>query len=162
MVRCRLFYLPREFTCATITAAYIPQDAAAKIAMKKLYTAFSKQQTTHPEAAFFVTRDFNHYNKTVVPKFYQCLSCHTRQHKTLDHVWINIVDVYTATLSYQRQSEHPSLVLMPLKHVKRSTRSIKVWPSGMDSVIQGRLQANIRVSLPPVLPVALTHRSTHT
>lgn len=54
MVKCRLFYLPREFTSTAVTAAYIPPDANAKLAMKELHAAISKQQTLHPEAAFIV------------------------------------------------------------------------------------------------------------
>lgn len=66
--------------------------------MKELHAAINKQQTTHPEAAFIVAGDFNHSNlKTVLPKFYQHVSCHTRGDKTLDHVYTNIVEAYTAT-----------------------------------------------------------------
>lgn len=35
MVKCRPFYLPREFTSTIITAAYIHPDADAKLAMKR-------------------------------------------------------------------------------------------------------------------------------
>jgi len=45
MVKCRPFYLPREFTSTIVTAAYIPPDANAKLAMKELHAAISKQQT---------------------------------------------------------------------------------------------------------------------
>lgn len=36
MVKCRPYYLPREFISVIITAAYIPQDANATLAMNKL------------------------------------------------------------------------------------------------------------------------------
>ena len=51
IVRCRPFYLPREFTSTVVTAAYIPLDVNAKLAMKELYVAISKQQTSHPADA---------------------------------------------------------------------------------------------------------------
>ncbi len=44
MVKCRPFYLPREFTSTIITAAYIPPDVNAKLAMNGLHAAISKQQ----------------------------------------------------------------------------------------------------------------------
>ena len=72
MVKCRPFYLPREFTSTVVTAAYIPPYTNAKIAMKELHTAISKQLTLHPEAAFIIGGDFNHSNlKSVLPKFQQ-------------------------------------------------------------------------------------------
>lgn len=91
IVKCRPFYLPREFTSTIITSVYIPPDANAKLAMNELHAAISKQQTAHPEAAFIVAGDFNHSNlKTVLPKFHQNISCHTRGEK----MWI----MFTQTL----------------------------------------------------------------
>ncbi|KAM7003411.1 uncharacterized protein LKV04_004454 [Tautogolabrus adspersus] len=126
MVKCRPFYQPREFSSTIVTAAYIPPDADAKAAMNELYTAISKQQTAHPEAAFIVAGDFNHSNlKTVLPKFHQHVSCNTRGNKTLDH------------------SDHLSLFLIPkysplIQRVKPSVTTIKVWPAGTDSVLQDK------------------------
>ncbi|KAI3375381.1 hypothetical protein L3Q82_021870, partial [Scortum barcoo] len=141
------FYLPREFTSTIITAAYIPPDADAKAAMNGLYEAISKQQTAYPEAAFIVAGDFNHSNlKTVLPKFHQHVSCQTRGDKTLDHVYTNIVGAYTATpLPHLGQSDHLSLFLMPkysplINRVKPSVRTIKVWPAGVDSLLQDRFR----------------------
>lgn len=72
MDKFRPFYLWREITSTIINAAYIPLDANAKLAMEELHADISKQQTVHPEAAFIVVGDFNHFNfRTVLPKFYQ-------------------------------------------------------------------------------------------
>ncbi|KAI5617008.1 gastrula zinc finger protein XlCGF28.1-like, partial [Silurus asotus] len=145
MVKCRPFYLPREFTSTIITAAYIPPDADAKLAMKELYAAISKQQTVHPEAAFIVAGDFNHSNlKAVLPKFHQHVSCHTRGNKTLDHVYTNMAGAYVATpLPHLGQSDHLSLFLTPkyaplINRVKPSVRTIKVWPADADITLQER------------------------
>ena len=79
MVKCRPFYLPREFSVIIIIAAYIPPDANAKEAMKILYVAISKLQSTYPEAVFIIGGDFNHSRlKTVLPSFHQHVSCPTR------------------------------------------------------------------------------------
>ena len=75
MVKCRLFYLPRDFTSTVVTAASIPLDANTKTAMKEVHTAVSKQHSLHPQAAFIVVGDFNNSNlKTVLPKFHQHVS----------------------------------------------------------------------------------------
>ena len=145
MVKCRPFYLPREFTSTVITAAYIPPDANAKIAMKELHAAISKQQTLHPEAAFIVAGDFNHSNlKTVLPKFHRNVSCPTRGDRTLDQVYTNMADAYKAVpLPHLGQSDHLSLFLLPkysalIKRVKPTVRTVKVWPEGADSALQLR------------------------
>ena len=57
MVKCRPFYLPRVFTSTIVTAAYIPPDANAKIALKELHTAISKHTDS---TSCIVAGDFNH------------------------------------------------------------------------------------------------------
>ncbi len=96
---------------------------------------------------FIVVGDFNHSNlKTVLPKFHQHLSCHTRGDKTLDHVYTNIAGAYIATsLAHLGQSDHLSLFLTPkcsplINRVKPAVRNIKVWPMGAESVLQDRFQ----------------------
>ena len=147
MVKCRPYYLPRELTSVIVTAVYTPPDANAKLAMKELHAAISKQQTTHPEAAFIVAGDFNHSNlKTALPRFHQHVSCNTRGDKTLDHVYSNIPGAYRATpLPHIGQSDHLSLFLSPkysllIQRVKPTVRTIKVWPMGTDSVLQDRFK----------------------
>ncbi len=68
-VKCRPFYLPREFTAIVIVAVYIPPCANAKDALRELYSAISEQQTNNPDGFFIIAGDFNHTNlKTVFAK----------------------------------------------------------------------------------------------
>ncbi|KAI4891531.1 hypothetical protein NFI96_008442, partial [Prochilodus magdalenae] len=62
VVRCRPFYLPREFTAVLIISVYIPPGATAKAALCELYSAISGLQNTHPDGLFIVAGDFNHVN----------------------------------------------------------------------------------------------------
>ncbi|KAI4883935.1 hypothetical protein NFI96_030564, partial [Prochilodus magdalenae] len=62
IVRCRPFYLPREFTTVLIISVYIPPGANAKAALCELYSAISGLQNTHPDGLFIVVGDFNHMN----------------------------------------------------------------------------------------------------
>ncbi len=147
MVKCRPYYVPRELTSVIVTSVYTPPDARAKLAMKELHAATSKQQTTHPEAAFIFAGDFNYSNlNTVLPKLHQHVSCHTRGNKTLDHVYSNIAEAYKATpLPQLGQSDHLSLFLSPkysqlIQRVKPTVMTIKVWPEGTDSVLQDRFK----------------------
>lgn len=42
-----------------VIAACNPLDAIGELAMEKVHAATSKQQSAHPEGAFFVAEDFN-------------------------------------------------------------------------------------------------------
>jgi hypothetical protein len=61
MIRCRPHYLPREFSSVFFKAVYIPPqtDAVTKTALNELYTAISKQENAHPEAALLMAGDLN-------------------------------------------------------------------------------------------------------
>ena len=115
--------------------------------MKELHIAISKQQTRHPESAFIIAGDFNHSNlKSVLPKFYQHVSCPTRGDKTLDHVYTNIKDAHKAIpLPHLGQSDHISPFLLPryqplIRRVKPSVKAVKVWPEGAESKLQNQFQ----------------------
>lgn len=58
MVKCRPCYLPRELSSIIVTVVYTLPDANAKLPRKELHAAISKQQATHPEAAFIAAGDF--------------------------------------------------------------------------------------------------------
>lgn len=79
MIKCQPFNLPGEFTAAVLTAVYVPLEANAKLAVKKLHVPISTQLKTHPDGAFVIVGDFNKSNlRTVSPRFFQNLSCPTK------------------------------------------------------------------------------------
>ena len=80
MISCRPHYLPRVFSVFFIAANIPPQtDAGTETALNELYTAISKQENTHPEAALIVAKDFNAAKlKSILPNFYQHVKCATR------------------------------------------------------------------------------------
>ncbi len=115
VVKCRPFYLPREFTAIVIVAVYIPPCANAKDALRELYSAISEQQTNNPDGFFIIAGDFNHANlKIVLPKFYQHVNFATRGNNTLDFVYTTVKNAYKAEprphLGY---SDHISVMLTP-------------------------------------------------
>ena len=136
-VRCRPFYLPREFTVIIITAVYIPPDANIKTALDSLLTAISNQQCDHPDGVYVIAGDFNKANlKTVLPKFHQHVHCPTRGRNTLDHVYSNIKHgLKTSPLPHLGQSDHISLFLTPAYRPRictsgPTTKVLQVWPEG--------------------------------
>ena len=75
---------------------YSPQ-ANTLMALNELHLTLCKLETTYPEAAFIVARDFNKANlKTRLPKFYQHIDCATWAGKTLDHCYSNFRDAQLA------------------------------------------------------------------
>ncbi len=96
-VKCRPFYLPREFTAIVIVAVYIPPCANAKDMLRELYSAISEHQTNSPDGFFIIAGDFNHTNlMTVLPKFYQHVNFATRGNNTLDFVYTTENNAYKA------------------------------------------------------------------
>lgn len=84
-LKCRPFYILREFTAVLIRAVYIPPQANAKQALEELHTAMSSQLNAYPEGIVIVVGDFNHVVLIVVlPKFSKNISFSTRDTNTLD------------------------------------------------------------------------------
>ncbi|KAL0175584.1 hypothetical protein M9458_027914, partial [Cirrhinus mrigala] len=146
-VKCRPFYLPREFTAIVIVAVYIPPCANPKDALRELYSAISEQQTNNPDGFFIIAGDFNHANlKSVLPKFYQHVNFATRGNNTLDFVYTTNKNAYRAEprphLGY---SDHISVMLIPayrplLKLTKPVQKQITVWPDNATSALQDCFQ----------------------
>ncbi len=142
-VKCRPFYLPREFTAIVIVAVYIPPCADAKDALRELYSAISEQQTNNPDGFFIIAGDFNHANlKSVLPKLYQHVNFATRGNNTLDFVYTTVKNAYKAVprphLGY---SDHISVMLIPayrplLKLAKPVQKLITIWPENATSTLQ--------------------------
>ncbi len=140
---CRPFWLPREFTAIIITAVYIPPQANTDQAIKELYKNISEQETTHPDAAFIFTGDFNKANfRTIAPKYFQHVTINTRGDRTLDHCYSPFRDAYK---SLPRppfgKSDHSSVLLLPayrqkLKHEAPALRTIQCWSDQSDATLQ--------------------------
>ncbi len=134
MLLCRPFWLPREFTAIITMAVYIPPQANTDQALKELYGNISEQETTHPDAAFVVTGDFNKANfRTIATKYFQYITINTRGDRVLDHCYSPFRDAYK---SLPRppfgKSDHSSVLLLPayrqkLKREAPTLRTIQCW-----------------------------------
>ncbi|XP_024121111.1 uncharacterized protein LOC112142095 [Oryzias melastigma] len=142
-VKCRPFYLPREFTAVMVTAVYIPPDANANSAMEILHARISNQQSQYPDAVQIIAGDFNHADlKTSLPKFYQHVKCATRGNNTLDKVYSNVKMGYRARPQpHLGLSDHLSLLLIPAyvpvrKTAPILTRTVPTWPDDASQRLQ--------------------------
>ena len=136
-VKCRPFYLPREFTVVFLTAVYIPPQANAKLALASLHDAIQQLINNHPDGVFIIAGDFNHAKlKTVMPTFHKLIDFPTRGNNILDQVYCNIAKGYKASPSpHLGRSDHISLHLTPaytplIVRSKPAVRTVTVWPDG--------------------------------
>lgn len=143
-VKCRPFYLPRELAAIFITVVYVPPNADVKQAMGELYKTLSQLQTTNPDAFYIVAGDFNKANlKSVLPNFYQHVTCATRGKNTLDHLYTNIKNAYVAApLPHIGSSDHLTILLKPeyrprVRQEPPVVKEIRVWPQEAFSSLQG-------------------------
>lgn len=106
-VRCRPFYIPREFTVVIIVAVYIPPststNAKARGARSELYKIISDLQTAHPDSFLIVAGDFNNAKlKSVLPKFHRNIDFATRGDNMLYLVYTNIQHAHKASCNRPR------------------------------------------------------------
>lgn len=52
LLKCRPFYLPREFGVVYICAVYIPPDANAKLALAQLHNSINNNLVAHPDCLY--------------------------------------------------------------------------------------------------------------
>ncbi|KAI4889154.1 hypothetical protein NFI96_009762 [Prochilodus magdalenae] len=155
MVKCRPFYLPREFSAVFILAVYIPPRANSATALGLLHDAISKQETAHPDAVFIVAGDFNHCNlRTVLPKYHQHVSFPTRENNILDQVYSNVRGGYKAAARpHFGRSDHISVFLYPayrqlLKQAPPATLKTTKGPDRYDlrrSIRQAKRQYRVKL-----------------
>lgn len=142
-IKCRPYYLPREYTSVFIVAVYIPPIANAKEALSELHDAICKQQTKHPEAFFIVLGDLNHTNlKTVLQRFHQHILFATRGENTLDKAYTTLKGTYKASpLRHLGSSDHISVMLIPayrpqVKLLRPVKKQVRVWSEESISALQ--------------------------
>jgi hypothetical protein len=145
MISCRPHYLPRELSSILFVAVYLPplNEACTKTALNQLYKAIRKEENAHPEKALLVAGDFNAGKlKSVLPNFYQHVTCATRGKKILDHLYSTHRDAYkTLPRPPFGKSDHNSILLIPtykqkLKQEVSVTCSIRKWSDNGDGTLQ--------------------------
>ncbi len=145
IIKCRPFYLLREYTAIMLTAVYIPPNSNnnRSEALNELYQHISGQQTAHPDAFLILAGDFNHADlKSVFPKILQHVDFPTRGNNTLDFVYITQRGAYDALpLPHLGTSDHITVMLIPayrpiVKVTKPVHKQIQVWPEGSSEALQ--------------------------
>lgn len=145
-IKCRPFYSPREFQSVLLTAVYIPPQAKAAVALEELYTTISGYEDKYPQAVSIAVGDFNHCSlKSVLPKYYQHVSCPTRGDRTLtlDHCYSTIKGTYRSIpWPHFGKSDHSSVLMLPaykqeVKSAKPTVRTVQCWSEDDELRLQG-------------------------
>ncbi len=119
-----------------------PPQANTDQALRELYRNISEQETTHPDAAFVITGDFNKANfKTIAPKYFQHVTINTREDRTLDHVTPLPGRIQVLPRPPFGKSDHSSVLLLPayrqkLKREAPALRTVHCWSDQSDAILQ--------------------------
>ena len=124
-IKCRPFYLPREFSSVILTSAYIHPRANVDIAMKDLSAVISQCENAYPDALSIVGSDFKLANfRKQLPKFYQQVTCPTRGTKTLDHVYCQFKGSFKSIeRPHLGNSDHAMILLLLPTYKQQLKRS---------------------------------------
>ena len=133
-VSLRPFYLLREFGHVIAVIVYVPPRADATVACDVIHSAVAKLQTQHPEALVLISGDFNHVSlDTTLPAFSQYVDCNTRGNRTIDLLYANVKDAYSASLlPALGKADHNLVLLQPrykstVRKHPTTTRSFRKW-----------------------------------
>ncbi len=134
IIKCRPFYLPREYTAILLAAVYIPRNSYnnRSEALNELYQYISEQQTVHLDAFLILAGDFNHAGlKSVFPKIHQHTDFPTWGKNTLHFQR----GAYKA-LPHLGTSDYNTVMLMP---AYRPIDKVTKTSSQTDTSVAGRV-----------------------
>ncbi|KAI4890783.1 hypothetical protein NFI96_007798 [Prochilodus magdalenae] len=142
-VSLRPYYMPRELSHAIAVCVYVPPRADAEIACDVIHATIARLQTQHPDAFFAISGDFNHITlDSVLTAFHQYVDCPTRKNRTIDLLYANVKDAYTATpLPPLGKSDHNLVYLQPqykprVRTQPITTRSFRKWSPGAEAALR--------------------------
>ncbi|KAI5628338.1 gastrula zinc finger protein XlCGF28.1-like [Silurus asotus] len=145
-IKCRPFYLPREFSLVIVSAVYIPPQVDTDTAVWDLHETLTLHQTQHRVAALIVVEDFDSANlKRALLNFYQHITCPTRGKRTLDHCYTTFKNSYKAQSRPPfGKSDHAAIFLMPvykqrLKQEAPVQREVTRWTDQSVAALQDAL-----------------------
>ncbi|KAI4877950.1 hypothetical protein NFI96_008564 [Prochilodus magdalenae] len=107
------YYMHRELSHGIAVCVYVPPRENAEIACVVIHATIARLQTQHPDAFITISGDFNHITlDPVLTAFHQYVDCPTRKNRTIDLLYANVKDAYTATplpLGPNTTHNHPLL-----------------------------------------------------
>lgn len=144
LVKCRPFYLPREFSVMYLCAVYIHPKANYAAALGELGDILRKSENSHANAVVIVAGDFNKCSfKSVFPNYYQHVKHPTRGENILDQCFSNIKSAYRSSLRPAfGKSDHSSVLLLSTyipryRQSKPISQAVQCWTRDNELTLQG-------------------------
>ncbi|KAM9779978.1 NACHT, LRR and PYD domains-containing protein 3-like [Neosynchiropus ocellatus] len=98
-IRCRPFYLPREFASIILVAVYTPPEAGASSAARQLAAHVTELENAHPHSAVLIMGDLNHVNLgKSLPRYKEQTHAATRGENILDQCYSTISQAFHAVV----------------------------------------------------------------
>ncbi|GFR92430.1 endonuclease domain of the non-LTR retrotransposon LINE-1 [Elysia marginata] len=123
-VNARPHYLPREFTNVCIMTVNIPPDGNKTEACTMMRDTIEDMKQKSPDQVLIISGDLNHCNDFSFPGLYQFVHSPTREKKTLDLYFYNVLSSYKCLPKAPLGSSDHSMLLM-LPPVVRKIAPIK-------------------------------------
>ncbi|KAF4086642.1 hypothetical protein AMELA_G00086000 [Ameiurus melas] len=108
-----------------------------------IHSTIARLQTQHTDAFFVTSGDFNHITlDSTLTNFYQFVDCPTRKNRTIDLMYANMRDAYSANiLPPLGKSDHNLIYLQPLYKPKVQrlpvvTRTFRKGTTGVDEALR--------------------------
>ena len=133
-IKFRPFYLPCDFSSATLTAVFTHPCADTNAAVKDIHNAISMCENGGPITLSIVAGDFRQANLVnIMPEYKQHVTCPSRNNGILDHCYYKVKRAYKSlSHSCEGDADHAHIMMMPiygqmLERCKPSTRTVNVW-----------------------------------
>ena len=131
-LQCRPFYLPREFSCVHLLAAYLPPDGSRN-SCAILDNLVNTILSTQSDSLLIIAGDFNRVSLSPDTALHQHVTVATRENNTLDLVYSNVADAYrSVSLPPLANSDHNAIHMIPqyvTRHRRQPPKTVskKAW-----------------------------------
>lgn len=146
-IKCRPFYLPREFSFVILTAVYIPPQTNAATAISQLSDIVTEHENSSPDCVSLIAGDFNKASlRKELPKYVQQVTCAARGVNIFDHRYSTIKNAFhSVARAPLGNSDHNMIHLVPSykQQIKRENPvkpTVRTWTDAAAETLRGCLE----------------------
>ena len=139
-LKCRPYYLPREYTSCFITAVYAHPRAGHCNVIEYLRKVINTYDNDNPDCISIVCEDFNDVDLRVyIPNYHQSVTCPTRGNRILDKCYCNIKNAFISKSKCGfGKIDHDTIFLTPIHKTryfkKEKNNNYEKWSEGLETL----------------------------